>query len=136
MIVTIESNYGTNNFLLMAYLLCIFIFWVWVYFYFTKEFYFDKRDLLNSISNTTIKFLCWFWFLALFYVFFNSVLLISSGDTFLTDKVDLLYNLLIVTMIIMSVIGIFYLFKLFNKMTGLTDTIEEFIYEIRTGGRK
>lgn len=55
---------------------------------------------------------------------------------FLSDKIDLLYNLLIMTMIIMSFVGFFHILKLFNKMTGLTETLKEFVYEIKTGGRK
>ena len=132
--ITYESDYGVKNILLFIFLVVMFLFWLFIY-NFTEEITFDKRNLLKSITNFGFKVLCWVWFIALFYMT-QSILFISSADDFLLNKLDLVYGLFYITLIIMGVLGLFNSFKLYNKMTGTTEFFREFVYEIKTGGRK
>jgi len=132
--ITFESDYGIKNILLFIFLIVIFIFWYFIY-NLTEEIKFDKKNLLKSITNFSIRMLCWVWFIALLYIF-QSVLFISSAEDFLTNKLDLYYSLFYITLIITGVLGLFNSFKLYNKMTGTTEFFREFVYEIKTGGKK
>ena len=132
--ITFESDYGIKNILLVVFLVILFIFWVFIY-RFTEELKFDRNNLLKSITNFGVKFLCWIWFIALFYMF-QGVLFISSADDFLTNKLDLVYSLFYFTLIIGGILGLFNSVKLYNKMTGTTEFMREFVYEIKTGGKK
>lgn len=133
--ITITSDYGINNFILGFFLIALFLFWLWIYLKFTETLEFNRTDLLKSITNFGIKFVCWVWFIAILYTF-QAVLFISSGKTFLTDKLDLLYGVFYLSLIIFGILGVFNSVKLYNKMTKTDKFIKEFIYEIKSGGKK
>jgi len=132
--VTFESDYGIKNILLLLFLIVIFLFWIFVY-RFTEELNFDRSNLLGSITNLIIKFMCWLWFLMSFYMF-QSIMFISSDPDFLLNKLDLVYSLFYLSLIIFGILGLFNSVKLYNKMTGTTEFFREFVYEIKTGGKK
>jgi len=133
-IVTFESDYSIKNIILFLFLVTLFIFWLFIY-RFTEPLEFNKRNILKSVTNFTTKFMCWIWFLSILYVF-QAVMFISSGDTFLTDKLDLLYSVFYLSLIIFGVLGLFNSIKIYNKMSGTSEFFREFIYEIKSGGRK
>jgi len=132
--ITFESDYGIKNLLLALFLIIVFCFWVFIY-RFTEELKFDRQNLLKSVTNFGIRILSWIWFIAIFYMF-QSVLFISSSEDFLLNKLDMIYSLLYFTLIISGILGLFNSVKLYNKMTGTTEFVKEFIYEIRTGGKR
>jgi len=133
-IITFESDYGVKNIILFIFLLTIFIFWVFIY-RFTEPIEFDKKSPLKSITNLITKFMCWIWFLTLLYTF-QAVMFISSASSFLTDKLDLLYGLLYLSLIIFGILGLFNSIKLYNKMSGTSEFFKEFIWDIKSGGKK
>lgn len=132
--ITYESDYGIKNVLLFIFLVALFIFWIFIY-RFTEPLEYNKNNLLKSVTNFGVKVVCWIWFIALAVVF-QSVLFISSGDTFLTDKLDLLYSVIYLSMIILGILGILNSVKLYNKMTGTSEFMKEFVYQIKTGGKR
>ena len=131
--ITFESDYGIKNVLLSVFLIALFFFWIFIY-RFTEPLEFNRKNLLKSITNFGTKFMCWIWFLSILYTF-QAVLLISSSDTFLTDKFDLLYGTFYLSIIVFGVLGLFNSIKLYNKMTSTDKYLKEFIYEVKTGGR-
>lgn len=133
--ITYTSDYGINNIILFIFLVTVFFFWIWIFVKFTEPLEYNKMNILKSLTNIIIKFICWIWYIALLYVF-QGVLFISSGDSFLTDKLDLLYGLIILTVVILGVVALFNGIKLSNKMIGVTEFFREFVYELKTGGRK
>lgn len=133
-IITFESDFGVKNFILYIFLVTLFLFWMFIY-RFTTPLEFNKRNLIKSTTNFSIKIMCWVWFISLVYVF-QSILFISSGDTFLTDKLDLLYSVFYLTLIVFGILGLFNSVKLYNKMSGTTEFFKEFIFEVKSGGRK
>lgn len=132
--ISFESDYGIKNVLLFAFLVALFLFWFFIY-RMTEPLEFNKDNLLKSITNLVIKLNCWIWFLSILFVF-QSVMFISSNESFLTDKLDLLYSVFYLSLILFGVIGLFNSVKLYNKMTNTTQFFKEFIYEIKSGGRK
>lgn len=132
--ITFESDYGIKNILLFIFLVVVFLFWVFIY-RFTDELKFDRKNLLKSMTNFGFIFLSWIWFITIFYMF-QGILFISSADDFLLNKLDLIYSLFFFTLIISGILGLFNSVKLYNKMTGTTEFFKEFVYEIRTGGKK
>lgn len=132
--ITFESDFGVKNFILYSFLVTLFLFWMFIY-RFTDPLEFNKRNLLKSITNFATKSMCWIWFISILYVF-QSILFISSGETFLTDKLDLLYSVFYLSIIIFGILGLFNSVKLYNKMSGTSEFFREFIYEIKSGGRK
>lgn len=132
--ITFESDYGIKNVILFIFLVALFAFWFFVYRH-TQPLEFDRRQLLKSVTNTGTKIMCWIWFLAILYTS-QAVLFISSNDSFLTDKLDLLYGTFYLSIIIFGFLGLLNSVKIYNKMTNTTQYFKEFVYEIKTGGRK
>lgn len=132
--ITFESDYGVKNVLLFIFLVALFLFWLFIY-RMTEPLEFNRNNLLKSITNFGVKFNCWIWFISILYVF-QSVLFISSSETFLTDKLDLLYSIFFLSLILFGILGLFNSIKLYNKMTGTAQFVKEFIYEIKSGGKK
>ena len=132
--ITFESDYGIKNIILFVFLVALFFFWIFIY-RLTEPLEFNRSTILKSITNFGTKFMCWVWFISILYVF-QSVLFISSSTTFLTDKLDLIYSVFYLSLVVFGILGLFNSVKLYNKMTGTDNFFREFIYEIKTGGRK
>lgn len=132
--ITFESDYGIKNIILAVFLIVLFLFWLFIY-RFTEPLEFNRQNLLKSATNFGTKMMCWIWFLSILYVF-QSVMFISSSDSFLTDKLDLLYSVFYLSLMIFGVLGLFNSIKIYNKMTNTDKYMKEFIYEIKTGGKK
>lgn len=132
--ITFESDYSIKNIILAIFLIVLFLFWLFIY-RFTSPLEFNRSNLLGSITNFVVKSVCWIWFISLVYTF-QSVVFISTSETYLTDKLDLLYSVIYLSIILLGIIGLFNSVKLYNKMSGTSNFFREFIYEIKSGGRK
>lgn len=132
--ITYTAKYGTKNYLLLLFLVILFIVWFLIY-KTTKPIELNKDDILGSLTNLIIKAFSFIWFISIIMIF-QAVLFVSSSETFLTDKLDLIYGLAILTAIVFGIVGVFNSIKLYNRMTGHTKFFKEFVYEIKTGGRK
>ena len=132
--ITFESDYNIKNIILAVFLVVLFLFWLFVY-RFTEPLEFNRQNILKSATNFGMKMMCWIWFLSILYVF-QAVLLISSSDSFLTDKLDLLYSVFYLSLLVFGILGVLNSVKIYNKMTNTDKYVKEFIYEIKTGGRK
>ena len=124
-----------KNFLLMFYYVFLFLFWFTIY-NLTPEFSYNKDNLVNSLVNGAIKLNCYIWFIALFYIFALSVLLISSATAFLETKISIINTLIMFSSITLGFSFALYLLKGFNTFSGTERFIKDIFYEIKTGGKK
>jgi len=133
--ITISTiDYGLENILIGIFCILAFLFWMFVY-SFAGKFEFDKKNLVKSITNIGVKFVSWVWFVSLFFLSL-SIILISGGENFLDDKLEIIWSLGILTIIIFGMLGFMNGIKFFNKISGVENFMKEFLYEIKTGGKR
>lgn len=85
MTITITSNYGLENFLLLCFCVVQILFWGYVYIK-LKDFEYNNKRIIQSISKIGIRLVSVMW-LFLSHLIIIATLLIASYDDYLPDKV-------------------------------------------------
>ena len=82
--------------------------------------------------NAVTRLLCYTWFFVIFYMG-KAVLLISSSSDFLETKLFLFNMLYFITIFFLALFGVLVFIKHSSKISGLTDFLSAFIYEVKNG---
>lgn len=127
--ITLVSDYGAINFILLAYLVLHFFFFIWLHNK-TKPFGLDQKKLLKSSLNNCMRLLCLMW-LGMIFFLGRAVLFVSSETSFLPDKLFLLNIMYIISFFVLGIFAILFSIKYWNKSTGLSDLIGKIIYEVK-----
>lgn len=128
-VITIESDYGVNNFLILAYLLVMFFFWLWILNK-TKPIKYDFNSFVKSLSNVVLRILSFGWLFLIFYLS-KSIIMISDGNTFVQDVLFFFNIMYIITFIFGAIYLLILLIKYWNKTSGLGDFLKKVLWEIK-----
>lgn len=127
--ITYSSNYGLENILFTIYLLFNLGLWYYIYRQ-TKPVKINENNLLSTSMNATFRFLSYAWFFIIVYMS-KGIILISSSAEYLDDKL-FVFNLgYYITFFLVGIFVLLVLIKHGSKISGLTDFIERFIYELK-----
>lgn len=124
-----KSDYGVNNFLILAYMIIMFFFWLWI-FNKTKPIKYDFNSFVKSLSNVVVRVLSLGWLFVIFYLS-KSVLMISSGETFVQDVLFFFNIMYIITFIFGAFYLLVLLIKYWSKSSGLVDFLQKVLWEIK-----
>jgi hypothetical protein len=133
-ILLLSAEYSIKNLLLGIYLILSFLFWWFVYSR-SPVLTMDKNNITLSITSISIKFICWLWFIVIFYLL-RVILFVSRSETFLEDKLFIINSLMIITIIILGLVLIINLIKYLYKLGSFHELYNNLVFELRGQNRK